>query len=270
MANSRFVVINAAHDNGHSESVFLVSSLSVLIVLLPCLLRYTRMAKGKLSFSVMLTGEYRVFLHTKYINCTVNSKINLQPSALPRPAFPVASSTNLDREFVCLQSTNPVQYSWLTSFFWFRSIFISLWVERTMCIYSMVRVEIEGSEKLAVTEDWTKGLGPELPTIRSLSCNHQTTTSSCNLQYIYVGTECFTRTPVTFDCKVNYKPWQQTGSLHRSIWSHPLLPGPSPAHWTVEISPAAQMRVPGRWAANTPPPLDRDVKHFVVKHRIFY
>ena len=34
MANSRFVVINAAHDNGHGESVLLVSSLSVLIVLL--------------------------------------------------------------------------------------------------------------------------------------------------------------------------------------------------------------------------------------------
>ena len=34
MANSCFVVINAAHDNGHGESVLLVSSLSVLIVLL--------------------------------------------------------------------------------------------------------------------------------------------------------------------------------------------------------------------------------------------
>ena len=34
MANSRFVVINAAHDNGHGESVVLVSSLCVLIVLL--------------------------------------------------------------------------------------------------------------------------------------------------------------------------------------------------------------------------------------------
>ena len=34
MANSRFVVINAAHDNGHGESVLLDFSLSVLIVLL--------------------------------------------------------------------------------------------------------------------------------------------------------------------------------------------------------------------------------------------
>ena len=34
MANSRFVVINAAHDNGRGESVLLVSSLSLLIVLL--------------------------------------------------------------------------------------------------------------------------------------------------------------------------------------------------------------------------------------------
>ena len=34
MANSRFVVTNAAHDNDHGESVLLVSSLSVLIVLL--------------------------------------------------------------------------------------------------------------------------------------------------------------------------------------------------------------------------------------------
>ena len=34
MSNSHFVVINAAHNNGHSESVHLVSSLSVLIVLL--------------------------------------------------------------------------------------------------------------------------------------------------------------------------------------------------------------------------------------------
>ena len=32
MANSRFVVINAVHDNDHGESVLLVSSLSVLIV----------------------------------------------------------------------------------------------------------------------------------------------------------------------------------------------------------------------------------------------
>ena len=34
MANSRFVVINAVHDNGHGESVLLVSGLFVLIVLL--------------------------------------------------------------------------------------------------------------------------------------------------------------------------------------------------------------------------------------------
>ena len=34
MTNSCFVFINAAHDNGHGESVVLVSSLSVLIVLL--------------------------------------------------------------------------------------------------------------------------------------------------------------------------------------------------------------------------------------------
>ena len=34
MADSRFVIINAVHDNGHGESVLLVSSLSVLIVLL--------------------------------------------------------------------------------------------------------------------------------------------------------------------------------------------------------------------------------------------
>ena len=30
MANSRFVVINAAHDNGHGESVLLVFSLLVV------------------------------------------------------------------------------------------------------------------------------------------------------------------------------------------------------------------------------------------------
>ena len=34
MVNSRFVVINAAHNNGHGKSVLLVSSLTVLIVLL--------------------------------------------------------------------------------------------------------------------------------------------------------------------------------------------------------------------------------------------
>ena len=34
MANSGFIVINAAHNNDHGESVFLVSSLSVLIILL--------------------------------------------------------------------------------------------------------------------------------------------------------------------------------------------------------------------------------------------
>ena len=32
MANSIFVVSNATHDNGHSESVLLVSSLSVLLI----------------------------------------------------------------------------------------------------------------------------------------------------------------------------------------------------------------------------------------------
>ena len=34
MANSGFIVINAVHNNDHSESVLLVSSLSVLIILL--------------------------------------------------------------------------------------------------------------------------------------------------------------------------------------------------------------------------------------------
>ena len=34
MANSGFVIINAAYNNGHSESVLLVSGLSVFIVLL--------------------------------------------------------------------------------------------------------------------------------------------------------------------------------------------------------------------------------------------
>ena len=34
MANSGFIVINAVHNNDHGESVFSVSSLSVLIILL--------------------------------------------------------------------------------------------------------------------------------------------------------------------------------------------------------------------------------------------
>ena len=34
MENSRFVVINTVHNNGHGESVLFVSSFSVLIVLL--------------------------------------------------------------------------------------------------------------------------------------------------------------------------------------------------------------------------------------------
>jgi len=34
MANSSFVVINAVHNNAHGESVLLVSSLCVLIILL--------------------------------------------------------------------------------------------------------------------------------------------------------------------------------------------------------------------------------------------
>jgi len=34
MANSGLVVINAVHNNGHGESILLISSLSVLIVLL--------------------------------------------------------------------------------------------------------------------------------------------------------------------------------------------------------------------------------------------
>ena len=62
MANSRFVVINTVHNNGHGESVCFVSSFSVLIVLLVVAAIFVVVhtdARSK-SFSVMLTGEYRV------------------------------------------------------------------------------------------------------------------------------------------------------------------------------------------------------------------
>ena len=66
MANSGFVVINTVHNNGHRESVLLVSSLSPFFWLWPpYLLRYTQkpqMAEGKLSFLAMLTGEYHIEL----------------------------------------------------------------------------------------------------------------------------------------------------------------------------------------------------------------
>ena len=52
MVNTGLAVIN----NGHGESVCLVSSLCFNRS--PHSLWYTRMAKGELSFSVMLTGEY--------------------------------------------------------------------------------------------------------------------------------------------------------------------------------------------------------------------
>ena len=70
-------------------------------------------------------------------------------------------------------------------------------------IYSMMWVEIEEREKLAVTEDWTQGLKPELPMIWPLSCNHQVITYSCNLLYVYVGTKHFRCTQLIW-LKGNY------------------------------------------------------------------
>ena len=64
MANSGFIVINSVHNNDHGESVLLVSSLSVLIILLVVAAIFVAVhtdGQSKLSFLVMLTGEY----HTK-------------------------------------------------------------------------------------------------------------------------------------------------------------------------------------------------------------
>ena len=55
MANSRFVVINAAHNNRRGESVLLVSSLSVLFILLVVAAIFTAVhtdGQSKVSFHI--------------------------------------------------------------------------------------------------------------------------------------------------------------------------------------------------------------------------
>ena len=54
MANSGFIVINAVHNNDHGESVLLVSSLSVLIILL---------VVAGIFVAVHMDGQIKVSFH---------------------------------------------------------------------------------------------------------------------------------------------------------------------------------------------------------------
>ena len=75
MANSRFVVINAAHDNGHGESVLLVSSLSILIVLL---------VVAAIFIAVHMDGQSKVSFHIK--SCLLaNTALNRSFVSLMEP-----------------------------------------------------------------------------------------------------------------------------------------------------------------------------------------
>ena len=62
MVNSRFVVINTVHNNGHGESVRFVSSFSVLIVLLVVAAIFTVVHTDARSHfqSCFSHGEYHV------------------------------------------------------------------------------------------------------------------------------------------------------------------------------------------------------------------
>ena len=75
MANSRFVVINAAHDNGHGESVLLVSSLSILIVLL---------VVAAIFIAVHMDGQSKVSFHIQ--SCLLaNTALNRSFVSLMEP-----------------------------------------------------------------------------------------------------------------------------------------------------------------------------------------
>ena len=50
MANSSFVVINTTHNNAHGESVLLVSSLSVLLIVAAILVAVHTDGQSKASF----------------------------------------------------------------------------------------------------------------------------------------------------------------------------------------------------------------------------
>ena len=54
MANSGFIVINSVHNNDHGESVLLVSSLSVLIILL---------VVAAIFVAVHMDGQSKVSFH---------------------------------------------------------------------------------------------------------------------------------------------------------------------------------------------------------------
>ena len=81
MVNSCFVVINAAHNNGHGKSILLVSSLSVLIVLL---------VVAAIVVAVHMDGQGKVSLHFQ--------------SCLPM-------STPFNQSFISLQSQTLSSYA---------------------------------------------------------------------------------------------------------------------------------------------------------------
>ena len=75
MANSRFVCINAVRNNGHGESVFLVSSLSVLIVLL---------VVAAIFVAVHMDGQSKVSF--SFQSCLlVNTALNWSFTSLAEP-----------------------------------------------------------------------------------------------------------------------------------------------------------------------------------------
>ena len=75
MANSGFIVINSVHNNDHGESVFLVSSLSVLIILL---------VVAGIFVAVHMDGQSKVSFHfqscllvSTVLNCLVSQSQTL-------------------------------------------------------------------------------------------------------------------------------------------------------------------------------------------------
>ena len=75
MANSGFVAINAARNNGHGESALLVSSLSVLIILL---------VVAAIFVAVHTNGQSKVSFHFK--SCfLVSTALNWLSISLAEP-----------------------------------------------------------------------------------------------------------------------------------------------------------------------------------------
>ena len=106
-----------------------------------------------------------------------NRKINSLRSALP-PSFSPCSSTNsmIASPWIRVSTVYTNPYSIPGSPVSSGSDPFSSpceWKEHCTFIQWCELVEIEESEKLAVSEDWTQGLWPELQMLWALSCNHQ-------------------------------------------------------------------------------------------------